>query len=133
MMFVRAEWCELLGWPLDLRFPDRTTSSVQAALIIDAKSAYDAIKKGDGASSGFSLKKIYAGLTLLAVTENLQHQGTMLLWVSSEAQLADSLTKASAAEMVQRFLQNGQQWVVRYDPLFWRPRRSGSSQRWRAT
>ena len=41
-----------------------------------------------------------------------------MLWVSSEAQLADGLTKAGAQEFFKQFLQGNQQWIVRYDPEF---------------
>ena len=37
LMFVRAEWAELLGHTLDLRRPEMTTSKIHAAVIIDAK------------------------------------------------------------------------------------------------
>ena len=38
--------------------------------------------------------------------------------MSSDAQLADGLTKASAFELLQKSLQGGQIWVVKYDPEF---------------
>ena len=91
-------------------------SKIAGACIIDAKSVYDAFYKGEGASSGFSLKEKYAALDLLAITENLRRQNTALLWVASDAQLADGLTKAAAAEALLHFLQRGQLWVVKYDP-----------------
>ena len=45
-------------------------------------------------------------------TEHLDGSG------SSEAQLADSLTKSAAQDMMRQFLQCGQLWVVKYDPGF---------------
>ena len=118
LMYVRAEWAELIGLDLDLRRPEVTTSRVPGAVIIDAKSVYDAFYKGEGASAGFSLKEKYAALDLLAITENLRKQNTPLLWVASDAQLADGLTKSAAAESLLHFLQRGQLWVVKYDPEF---------------
>ena len=118
MMLCRAAWGELLGGDLDPRMPEKVTSSIQSAVIIDAKSVYDAFYKGDVVSSAYSMKEKYAGLELLAVSENLRKQNTSLLWVSSEAQLADSLTKSAAQDMMRQFLQGGQLWVVKYDPGF---------------
>ena len=118
MMLCRAAWGELLGGVLDPRMPEKLTSGIQAAVIIDAKSVYDAFYKGDVVSSAYSMKEKYAGLELLAVSENLRKQNTSLLWVSSEAQLADSLTKSAAQDMMRQFLQGGQLWVVKYDPGF---------------
>lgn len=103
---------------LDPRMPEKVTSSIQSAVIIDAKSVYDAFYKGDVVSSAYSMKEKHAGLELLAVSENLRKQNTSLLWVSSEAQLADSLTKSAAQDMMRQFLQGGQLWVVKYDPGF---------------
>ena len=93
-----------------------TTSKIHAAVIIDAKSVYDAFYKGEGASSAFSLKEKYAALELMAISENLRRQNTALLWVSSDAQLADGLTKSAAAKGLSHFLQRGQLWMVKYDP-----------------
>eukprot|EP00435_Cladocopium_sp_Y103_P039144 s2970_g10.t1 len=117
-MYVRAEWAELTGYDLDLRRPEDVTSKIPGAVIIDAKSVYDAFYKGEGASAAFSLKEKYAALDLMAITENLRRQNTPLLWVASDAQLADGLTKAAAADALLHFLQRGQLWVVKYDPEF---------------
>ena len=64
------------------------------------------------------MKEKYAGLELLAVSENLRKQNTSMVRGSSEAQLADSLTKSAAQDMMRQFLQCGQLWVVKYDPGF---------------
>ena len=125
LMFVRAEWAELIGMELDLRKPEEATAKISGACIIDAKSVYDAFYKGEGASSGFSLKEKYAALDLLAITENLRRQNTALLWVASDAQLADGLTKAAAAETLLHYLQRGQIWVVKYDPEFIAAKKKG--------
>ena len=117
LMYVRAEWSELLGHPLNLRNPSESTSRIPGALVIDAKSVFDSFHKGLGASAAFSLKEKYAALELMAITENLRRQNTPLLWVSSDVQLADGLTKASAADAL-HFLQRGQLWMIKYDPEF---------------
>ena len=61
--------------------------------------------------AGYSMKDKYTSLELIAVSEHLTKQKTEVLRVASDVQLADSLTKAAAAEMMTRFLQ-GQQVEV---------------------
>ena len=118
VMFCRALWSELLGHPFNPRCPEQSTKLVKSALVIDAKSAFDAYHKGEGASAAFSLKEKYSALELLAIRENMVRQDTQLLWVSSEAQLADGLTKASAQDQFRLFMLRGQCWNVKYDPQF---------------
>ena len=118
LMYVRAEWAELLGYSLDPACASECTWPVPAALVVDAKSVYDCIQKGSAASSASSLKDKYTALELMAVSEHLVRQDTQLLWVSSDVQLADSLTKASAADLMVRFLQNDKIWVIQFDPDF---------------
>lgn len=118
LMFCRALLAELLGHQLDLCAPEETTKKIAGAMVIDAKSVFDAFHKGDGASSAFSMKEKYSALELLALQENMQKQNTALLWVSSDAQLADGLTKASAQDAFMTFMKKGQMWNVRYDPGF---------------
>ena len=117
-MFLRTQWAELLGIPLNLREPHHATSQIPAALVVDAKSVFDAVQKGDTASAVFGLKEKYSALELVAVVENIRLQKTPLLWVSSDAQLADGLTKPAAQELMKNFLMRGQQWNVKYDPNF---------------
>ena len=117
-MFCRALWAELLGHEMNLLHPELTTTKVSAAAVIDAESAFDAFHQGDGASAAFSMKEKYSALELLAVRENMTKQKTNLLWVSSDAQLADGLTKASAADLMRMFMAKGQLWNVKYDPGF---------------
>ncbi len=118
LMMCRAEWAELLGHELSLRNPEQTTIHVKAAIIIDAKSVYDCFYKGDTASSAFSMKEKYGALELLAVTESMNRQNTPLLWVASDVQLADGLTKSAAQDQLRVFLAKNQEWVVVYDPNF---------------
>ena len=107
-MCVRAEGAELFGPDLDLRRPEVTTWKIPGAVIIDAKSVYDAFYKGEGAFSAFSLKEKHAALDLMAITENLGKQRRPRPWVASDAQLADGLTKSAAADTLLHFLQRGQ-------------------------
>ena len=113
---VRAEWSELLGRPLDLLRPDLSTQHVPAAIITDAKSVYDCVSKGD--TTSFNMKEKYTALELMSVFNHLEAQRTALLWVASDSQLADGLTKGSASEMLTRFFQGHQVWAASFDPEF---------------
>ncbi|CAE7233152.1 GIP [Symbiodinium necroappetens] len=108
----------MLGHTPDLRKAWETAAKVPGALVVDAKSVYDAASKGDTASSLFSMKEKYAALELMAVVESIGLMNTSLLWVSSEAQLADGLTKSQAQDYIRGFLQGLQMWTVKYDPDF---------------
>lgn len=37
LMITRAQWAEMLGWPLDLRAPEVATTKVQAAVVLMRK------------------------------------------------------------------------------------------------
>ena len=56
-------------------------------------------------------------LVLLEALE-LMAVSAAMLWVSSEAQLADGLAKPGAQDFFKQFLQGNQQWIARYDPEF---------------
>lgn len=118
LMMLRVQWAELLGHHVDLRKPHLATSQIPAAMVVDAKSVYDAVQKGETASAAYSMKEKYAALELMAVAENLRLQGTPLLWVSSDAQLSDGLTKSNAQDVIKNFLMRGQIWNVKFDPQF---------------
>ena len=87
------------------------------------------MQKGDTASAAFGLKEKYSALELLAVVENLRLQQTPLLWVSSDAQLSDGLTKPAAQELMKNFLLRGQLWNVKYDPQFVAARKKPQDER----
>ena len=56
LMYVRAEWGELLGKEINLLYPEATNQNIPAAVVVDAKSVYDCLHKGDVVSAGFSMK-----------------------------------------------------------------------------
>ena len=60
----------------------------------------------------------YTALEILALVQNMKLQGTELRWCNSDMQLADGLTKVGAQDRMRRFLEEGQQWNVVYDPQF---------------
>ena len=126
LMYCRALWGELEGGLLDLRTPEQLVKKTAGAMITDAKSLFDSFHKGEGASSAFSLRDKYSALELMSVSESMRRSETALLWVSSDAQLADGFTKPAAQDQIRLFLEKGQQWVVRYDPTFLAAKKKGS-------
>ena len=101
----------MLGDQLDLRQPESCASKVPAYLIVDAKAMFDSLSKGVFVSSQ---KDKYTGLELLALSQRLEAQKTVLLWCDSDHMLADDLTKASKQDVLKRFLSHGT-WRIRYD------------------
>ena len=118
LMYLRAEWRELLGDDVDLRHPEEAVKKVRGVLVTDAKALYDALMKGELQTSACNFKEKYTGLEVLGLIENLQRQGTTLRWVNSAAQLADGMTKVSAQDRVRQFLEKGQIWNLAYDKEF---------------
>ena len=55
---------------------------------------------------------------LLGVVQNLERQETELRWCNSDAMLADGMTKLSSQDRIRRFLEDNQQWNLRYDENF---------------
>ena len=56
MMMLRFQWGEILGIPVDHRKPHLATYQMPAAMVVEAKSVYDAATKGETASSAYSMK-----------------------------------------------------------------------------
>ena len=84
--------------------------------MIDAKALYDAVHKGiETGSSGLGLRDKISALELLALLESLEAGETLVKWVHSEAQLADSLTKPGAKDPMSRYLMTGK-WTIVWDP-----------------
>ena len=118
LMYVRAEWRELLGDDVDLRRPEEVVKKVKGVLVTDAKALYDAAMKGELQTSACNFKEKYTGLEVLGLIENLQRQETTLRWVNSAAQLADGMTKVSAQDRIRQFLEKGQIWNLAFDKEF---------------
>ena len=117
-MLCRFQWAEMLNKEVNPREPHLALAAQRAAMGVDAKTVFNAVQKGETASSAYSMKEKYAALELMSVAENLRLQGTKLLCVSSDAQLSDELTKSSAQDMLKAFLQQGQWWRIIFDPMF---------------
>ena len=76
----------------------------ESALVIDAKALYDMVKK-TGWASGSPDKRVAIEVEMLR--EEIERLGCKWMWVSSERQLADGMTKLSARQAMLDQLASG--------------------------
>ena len=117
LMLVRLQWREMQGFEIDLRAPGKDISKVPGALVTDAKSLYDVLKKDDLNSAAGGLKEKYSALELLSLAERIRDGQTQVRWVNSDAQVADALTKPTQGASLHQLLASGR-WRLVYDPSF---------------
>jgi hypothetical protein len=113
LMWCRLQWAEMTGTTIDLRSHWQAVKTVPGTIVIDARSAYDAIYRT--VSSHLGLREKNSAVELLALQENLVVGATRVRWVHSLAQLADSMTKPSAREAMDLFLRR-HRWCIVWDP-----------------
>ena len=117
LMLVQLQWKEMLGYEVNLQKPGEEISSVPGVLVTDAKSLYDVLHKEDLNSAAGGLQEKYSALELLSLCERVREGGTVIRWVNSDAQVADSLTKPTKPGVLHQLLQSGR-WRLSYDPNF---------------
>ena len=81
-------------------------------LAIDCKGLYDAYYKANA-----NIKEKRTLIDIKLTKETCLASNLKLLWVSSERQLADGLTKASARQALADRLRSGR-FVIKHDPSF---------------
>ena len=116
LFLVRALWQELLGEDLDLSNPSTTAKKTAGILVIDAKALFDMLKQED--VPNLSAKEKHTALEVMGLNQQLQEQNTVLRWVNSHQQLADGMTKLSAADGIASFLKGKQRWNLVFDETF---------------
>lgn len=117
LMYCRLQWSELCGFNINLRKPLISVQKITGAVVIDAKSLYDMLMKGDMNSSAGGMKDKYSALEARCLLERLQHGRTQVRWVHSLAQIADGLTKAGQCQQLMKALHDGR-WTLIHDPEF---------------
>ena len=118
LMFIRAQWREMLGDTINLQQPEDVIKRIRGILVTDAKALFDAASNGEIQTSAFSMKEKYTALELLGLVQNMEKQGTELRWANSDAQLADGMTKISAQDRIRKFLEEDQYWNLIHDEMF---------------
>ena len=116
LFLVRALWQELRGQVLDMANPWLTSKMTPGVLVVDAKALYDMLQQQD--VPNLSAKEKHTALEVLGLSQHLMEQNTTLRWVNSHQQLADGMTKISAADGVMQFLKKRQHWNLLYDEPF---------------
>ena len=116
LFLVRALWQELRGQVLNMANPWLTSKMTPGVLVVDAKALYDMLQQQD--VPNLSAKEKHTALEVLGLSQHLMEQDTTLRWVNSHQQLADGMTKISAADGVMQFLKKQQRWNLLYDESF---------------
>ena len=105
-------WAEMLGRVRDVSEMTEAVRSVPCVISIDAKSIYDCLVKRVQMTS---LAEKRTALELLAYEKCIEEVGIITRWCHSEANLADSLTKASAVAPIESYMVS-QSWSLVHDP-----------------
>ena len=116
-MVVRLQWREMCGYEVHIAKPGMEIRHVPGALVTDAKSLYDVLRKEDLHSSAGGLREKYSALELLSLSERLREGHTHVRWVNSDAQIADALTKPSQPGSLHQLLHT-KRWQLVYDLEF---------------
>ena len=117
LMWCRLQWREMLGERIDLQSPGNSLQKTPGVMVTDAKSLYDAVSRGDAATSGLGLSDKYSALEVLSVMERLAEAKTSVRWVHSGAQLADGLTKHQPSSCLKKAMMDGA-WTLVADENF---------------
>ena len=100
--------------------PQNTAAAVRtvpATLVVDAKAMFDALEKGEIASSAYSMRDKYTALELMSVSQHLVEQRTLLQWCDSDHQAADGMTMSQKQDVVKKLVATGR-WKFRLDGAF---------------
>ena len=87
-MFARLTWFELLGGQVDPQNTAAAVRTVPATLVVDAKAMFDALEKGEIASSAYSMRDKYTALELMSVSQHLVEQGPCGATVTTKLRMA---------------------------------------------
>ncbi|CAE7864870.1 RE1 [Symbiodinium sp. KB8] len=92
---------------------DETTAQVPGTLVTDSRNVYDKLNTEVLTIKGAERK---SNLELLSVKEAQQRTQLHVRWVHSEAQLANSLTKANGGHEMELFYRMNHAWRIVEDP-----------------
>ena len=107
LYYGRYEWSELLYGMEDLREPDATVLRTGGCVVTDSRNVYDRLTTEVMVIKGAEKR---TSLELLSLKESQANTKVQLRWVHSEAQLANSLTKAGGSREYELYYKMGHQW-----------------------
>ena len=107
LYYGRYEWSELLHGGGDLHDPDALVRLTGGCVVTDSRNVYDRLNTEVIVIKGAEKR---TSIELLAIKESQSSTGVELRWVHSEAQLANSLTKAGGHREYDLFYKMNHQW-----------------------
>ena len=109
MFLIRYQWSEICGHVVDLHDIDSHVRHTGGVLITDSRNVYDHMEKPYITPKGAE-KRI--DLELMTLKESQKRTGLVIRWVSSQAMLANSMTKKGEDTEMSRFVQLKQTWRI---------------------
>ncbi|OLQ15715.1 Ankyrin-2 [Symbiodinium microadriaticum] len=113
---ARFQWSELLYGKPDLHHPDDLVKLTGGCVVTDSRNVYDKLETEVLVIKGAEKR---TSIELLAVKESQINTRVEMRWVHSEAQLANSLTKAGpvGAREYELYFRMGHQWRLVEDEV----------------
>ncbi|CAE7825661.1 GIP [Symbiodinium sp. CCMP2592] len=109
LVYARYQWSEILYGNVDTKDPDTTVRRTTGCVISDSRNVYDKLQTEVLSIKGAEKR---ANLELLALKEAQSRTNVHIRWVHSEAQLANTLTKANGGRELELFYRMGHQWRI---------------------
>ena len=109
MVYARYQWSEIMYGNVDTKDPDSTVKKVLGCVISDSRNVYDKLQTEVLSIKGAEKR---ANLELLALKESQLRTNVHIRWVHSEAQLANTLTKANGGREMELYYRMGHQWRI---------------------
>ena len=113
LYYLRFQWSELTYGSVDVSDPDSCVKRVPGCLISDSRNVVDKVTTEVLTIKGAEKR---SNIELLAIKASQQRTGLVVRWVHSEAQLANSLTKAGGTKELELYYKMGHQWRIVEDP-----------------
>lgn len=128
MMLLRTMLSLMLDPRQDPKDPATARWVGEAAVVVDAKALYDALKR-PGFNSQHDKR---TGIEIICIQEELERQAAKVRWVSSEVMLADGLTKIGARQSMVEKLASGRV-CLHFDPNFLAAKKKTPAERQKAS
>ena len=113
LFYARFQWGEILHGGLDVRRPEDTVKMVTGCLVTDSRNVYDKLQNEVIVIKGAEKR---SDIEILGLKEAQQSTGLIVRWVHSEAQLANTLTKAGPGKELELYYKMGHKWRIVEDP-----------------
>ena len=109
LYYARFQWSELQHGVTDIRDSRQVVSATVGCLVTDSRNVYDKLKNEVIVVKGAERR---TDLELLGLKESQDSTGLLIRWVHSEAQLSNSLTKASGGRELELYYQMRHRWRI---------------------